>query len=371
LAQVEAIASPPAAASVVGFRLGYRPSLDGLRGVAVLVVMAHHAYVPFFHGGGVGVDIFFVLSGFLITSLLLEEWQRRQSVSLRGFYLRRALRLLPALFVLLLALQTFTLLRMHGEAFWEMEKAIGAVLGYFGNWVAALNLYDMRVLAHTWSLSIEEQFYFLWPVALLLMLRNRWSPKQILSGLFLTAGVIAVTRAGLAGTLSVARIYNGSDFRFDELLTGCALAVALHAGMIRQPVLSVVPYLVLPAIAVIFRLIAFPTSFVRLAAIGWPAIEASVAAIVLYLVTGSQTALHKILETRWLVWVGRISYGLYLWHVPVLGKAGGFGLPGPLKVAAGFALTFAAAGLSYYLIERRFLRRKARLQPAFAPSQAG
>jgi len=362
------MASPPPAVSPAGFRLGYRPSLDGLRGIAVLVVMAHHAYVPYFRGGGVGVDIFFVLSGFLITSLLLEEWQRRRNISLRGFYLRRALRLLPALFVLLLALQTFALLRMHGTAFWEMEKAIGAVLGYFGNWVAALNLYDMRVLAHTWSLSIEEQFYFLWPIVLLLMLRNHRSAKWILSALLIVAGVIVVIRAGLAGTLSVARIYNGSDFRFDELLTGCALAVALRAGMIGKRVLFVAPYLVLPAIMVIFKLIAFPTSFVRLAAMGWPAIEVSVAMLILYLVTTSYTFLHRILERRWLVWVGRISYGLYLWHVPVLGKAGGFHLPGPLRVAAGFALTFAAAGLSYYLIERRFLRRKARLQPVTAPS---
>jgi len=126
---------------------------------------------------------------------------------------------------------------------------------------------------------------------------------------------------------------------------------------------------VLPAIAAIFRLIVFPTSFARLAAMGWPTIEVSVAVIVLYLVTKTRTVLHWILERRWLVWVGRISYGLYLWHVPVLGKAGGFGLPGPLRVVAGFALTFAAAGLSYNLIERRFLRRKARLQPALVLNQ--
>ena len=183
MAQVEAIANSPAGASVAGFRLGYRPSLDGLRGVAVLVVMAHHAYVPFFRGGGVGVDIFFVLSGFLITSLLLEEWRRTQDISLRGFYIRRGLRLLPALFMLLLVLQAYALLRMRGDAFWEMEKAIGAVLGYFGNWVAALGLYDMRVLSHTWSLSIEEQFYFLWPIILLLMLRSRWKRTRILGAL--------------------------------------------------------------------------------------------------------------------------------------------------------------------------------------------
>ncbi len=206
------------------FRLGYRPALDGMRGVAVLVVVGLHMYVPFLAGGYLGVDIFFVLSGFLITSLLLEEWRRSGRISFRDFYLRRALRLLPALFAFLLILQAYILLRMRGDEFWQMEKASLAVLAYFGNWAKAYGV-DLRALNHMWSLAVEEQFYFVWPVIFLLLLRIRRNPSWIVYALILAIGGIALRRAFMSGHVTEARIYNGSDTRFDELLTGCVLAV--------------------------------------------------------------------------------------------------------------------------------------------------
>src|SRR5580700_10307500 len=116
------------------FRLGHRPALDGLRAIAVLVVMAHHGYVPLFRGGSIGVDIFFVLSGFLITSLLLEEWDRTGEISFGKFYLRRALRLLPALLLLLLFVEAYALATLKGLRLWDMQKAILSVLFYVSNW---------------------------------------------------------------------------------------------------------------------------------------------------------------------------------------------------------------------------------------------
>ena len=308
-----------------------------------------------------GVDIFFVLSGFLITSLLLEEWRRTQEIRLRDFYFRRGLRLLPALFAFLLFLQGYTLLWMRGDPFWQMEKASLAVLAYIGNWMRAFDLLDMRVLSHTWSLSIEEQFYLLWPVLLLVMLRYGRSSRWILWALLLAIAIVAVRRGFMAGVVSEDRIYNGSDTRFDELLTGCALAVVLEAGWLRGRLLSVLGYFVLPAIALVVGLIAMPTTFLRIARVGWPAIEISVALVVLYLVKRSGTPLHRLMETQWLVWVGRISYGLYLWHFPIIGRVGGWKFLGPFKVLVGFALTFAVATVSYRVIELPFLRRKAKL----------
>jgi peptidoglycan/LPS O-acetylase OafA/YrhL len=362
--------APIAGSEPAPFHLGYRPSLDGLRGVAVLVVMAHHAYIPCFRGGAVGVDIFFVLSGFLISSLLLEEWRATQHISLRAFYIRRGLRLLPALFAFLLCIQAYTLLFMRGPDFWQMEKASLAVLSYAGNWVRAFGLLDMRVLSHTWSLSIEEQFYLLWPLLLLVMLRSRRSSGWIFGALLLAIAILAVRRGLMVGAVPESRIYNGSDTRFDELLTGCALAVALEAGFLRSRLVSGLGYLLLPAIALVLGLIARPTTWPRMGRVGWPAVEISVMLVMLYLVTHSGTTLHRLLEARWLVWVGRISYGLYLWHVPLIDKAGGWRLLGPVKTAVGIALTFAVAAVSFRVIERPFLRRKAKLQPAMATAQA-
>jgi peptidoglycan/LPS O-acetylase OafA/YrhL len=345
-------------------RLGYRPSLDGLRAFAVLVVMAHHAYVPFFSGGALGVDVFFVLSGFLITSILLEEWQCDSDISLRNFYVRRVLRLLPALLAFLLFIQFYSLAFFRGVRFWNTEKAIAAVLCYVANWVRAFQLLDLGNLSHTWSLSIEEQFYLLFPLLLLLLLRAKIKRRRLFAGLLLAIVFLALHRAFLwaAGPVSDQRIYNGSDTRFDELLTGCAAAVGLDAGMFAHArVRTVLRYALLPAILLLGIMTAHPLRSELLYKFGWPAIEVSVASIILWLVIGAQSALHKLLELPAAVWIGRVSYGLYLWHVPMIGRAGGWSrVLGPLTVPVGFALTFSVAAVSYYCLELRFLKMKKR-----------
>lgn len=344
-------------------RLGYRPSLDGLRAFAVLVVMAHHAYVPFFSGGALGVDVFFVLSGFLITSILLEEWQRDSDISLRKFYLRRVLRLLPALVAFLLVIQLHSLAVFRGTRFWNTEKAIAAVLCYVANWVQAFELLNLGNLSHTWSLSIEEQFYLLFPLLLLLLLRIKVRRSRLFAGFVVAIVLLALHRAFLwAGPLSEQRIYNGSDTRFDELLTGCAAAVGLAAGMFAHPrARTVLRYALLPAILTLGFMTAHPLRPELLYKFGWPAIEVSVASIILWLVLSAQSPLHKLLELPAAVWIGRVSYGLYLWHVPIIGRVGGWSRAlGLLTVPVGFALTFSVAAVSYYCLELRFLKMKKR-----------
>ncbi len=359
-AGLESISAPPSASVHEPLHLGYRPALDGLRAFAVLVVMAHHGYVPFFGGGAVGVDLFFVLSGFLITSLLLEEWRKTRNISLAKFYLRRILRLIPALVVFLLFIQLYVLVFLRGHRFWEMEKAIAAVIFYVANWMRAFKLVDMDVLAHTWSLSIEEQFYLVWPVALLLLLRTRIHQSWILRLLGLAILLVALRRASMWMHMASAdRIYNGSDTRSDELLTGCALAVWLQVGAFsRERVRSIVRYLFPLAALVIVASIARPLADGAMYTFGWPSIELSVAVVILALLSGSAGPVQKVLELPVAVWIGRLSYGLYLWHVPIIGRAGGWHFLGPLRVPVGFILTFAVAAASYYVVELRFLRRK-------------
>jgi peptidoglycan/LPS O-acetylase OafA/YrhL len=326
--------------------------------------MAFHAYVPGFSGGALGVDVFFVLSGFLITSILLEEWRRDSDVSLRNFYLRRAFRLLPALAALLLVIQLHSLTVFRGTRFWDTEKAIAAVLCYVANWVRALNLFPLGTLAHAWSLSIEEQFYLLFPLILLFLLRRKIGRSWLFTGLLAAVVLLSVHRVLLwAGPTSEERIFNGSDTRFDELLTGCAAAVGLESGLFAGPrTRMVLHYALVPAILTIGTMIVHPPRVELLYKFGWPAIEFSVASIVLWLVLSADTPLHKILELPAAVWIGRISYGLYLWHVPIISRVGGWSRTlGPLTVPVGFGLSFGAATVSYYCLELRFLKMKARL----------
>jgi peptidoglycan/LPS O-acetylase OafA/YrhL len=348
------------------FRLGHRPALDGVRAFAVLMVMAHHAYIPFFQGGSIGVDIFFVLSGFLITSLLLEEWNKTAAISFKKFYLRRALRLLPALFVLLLAIEGYAVFALKGPRLWEMQKAILAVLFYVSNWFSIFQPNGLGPLSHAWSLSIEEQFYLLWPPLLFVLLLLRLRMSRMVAFLAALCVVASIHRAFLwTGPESTWRIYNGLDTRIDELLAGCALAAAFAAGWMRfKPLQQLVRFTYLPCVVLILYLVAWPLPAHIMFRAGWPLIEICLVITFFRLVAWDRTALHRLLEFVPLVWIGRVSYGLYLWHFPIFEKVGGWRSLGALRIPAAFALTFAVATLSFYLVETPFLRLKSKFQGA-------
>jgi peptidoglycan/LPS O-acetylase OafA/YrhL len=328
--------------------------------------MAYHADLPFFQGGALGVDVFFVLSGFLITSLLLREWNQTSAISFRKFYLRRALRLLPALFVFLLSIEAFTLVELSGKRFWAIQKAILAVLLYGSNWFAIHRPYGLGPLSHAWSLSIEEQFYFLWPPALFALLFFRVRMSRICALIACLCLVFSIRRALLwTGPALEWRIYYGLDTRIDQLLAGCALAAVLSAGWGRLKALrQVVRYAYLPCLAFILYLIVRPLPFRILFTLGWPAVELSLAIIFFRLTAWDHIILHKLLASPPLVWIGRLSYGLYLWHFPIIEKAGAWTSLGQFRIPLAFLLTFGAATLSFYLVERPFLRLKSRFEGA-------
>lgn len=324
-------------------RLGYRPALDGLRAVAVGLVIADHARLPGFIGGGtIGVTLFFVLSGYLITSLLVAEREATGRVDLRGFYRRRAVRLLPALFVVLAVVVPLLVILDRPGAILEGL----AVAFYTGNWLLAGG-FDMGPLNHTWSLAIEEQFYIALPLLMLpalLVLRQRW---MALMALALALAIAAWRGALLIDGATWNRLWAGTDTRADALLMGVGLALLGVSLRSRWT-------LWLPVALAILLLAAIPHEDPRLFVVGLPlAVGASALAVVM-----------AWNGARWLAWrplrsIGRMAYGLYLWNLPAaylarLWFGDAFSLASALTQVT---LTIVAAAASWYLLEQPAQRR--------------
>jgi peptidoglycan/LPS O-acetylase OafA/YrhL len=375
-------ASPAACPVGARFHLGYRRWLDGLRGVAILMVLAYHLGV--LPGGSLGVDVFFVLSGFLITTLLAEEWQRRGSISLGHFYLRRALRLLPAFVTLLLLYGLSTwLLRSPAES--EASRWEILVAGcYLANW-PSLHGISMNGLGHTWSLSIEEQFYLLWPALLAILLARGVSRRRILW--LVGAGIVGCIAlritlyhvhraAGMDKATSTVRLYMGLDTRADSLLVGCLVGL-LAAWDLLPRTRRFVRWTGLAALASILVLAYLARYSAETQTIYYHGLFTLVAGMVAVVLVRLLAAPSRIgglvLQSALLVGVGRISYGLYLYHVLVIYwlRPTGLGWDHPRTMAAALGLSFGAAIVSYFGIERPCLRLKDRLgHRAVMPPQA-
>ena len=369
---------PPAPAPLAGgIAPGRRPELDGLRGLAVLAVMAYHSDLRrVLPGGFLGVDLFFVLSGFLITALLLREHRQSGRVRLPRFYLRRALRLFPALFVVLAACCLWAAFRTPPARAAEIYRAALLTAGHGANlawvWSAQLDL-----LGHAWSLSLEEQFYLAWPVVLILLLRFGVSLRRI--GWLIVAGIAASALLRAALWLGLGPAYAGAiavslATRADSLLAGCLAGVIVSAGGLPRSsagctALRAAAW-VSAALLFLFALTAKEgASYLHL---GGFTVVAAAAAVLITALTHSPP--RRIASA--LCWIGRISYGLYLWHFPLLsiapklihGVVPATRLVPGLAGALACALAFAAAALSYYAVERPFLRWKERLD---APAANG
>jgi peptidoglycan/LPS O-acetylase OafA/YrhL len=359
------------------FRLGYRAWLDGLRGVAVLVVVAGHLH--FFPGGFIGVDLFFVLSGFLITALLLEEHARNGRISVTRFYARRALRLLPSVAFVLVALLAYThLVRSPSEAAGTRREAV-VVACYLSNW-QTVHRVPMPTLGHTWSLSLEEQFYLIWPVALLCALALRARRRTVLAIIVLTIGAASVNRviqhrdARAAGTAeAIARLYMGLDTRIDALLAGCLIGAVAVWGLLPTGPIS-------RRVVALWAICGVPTTayWVTTLHLGKPILydglftllAANFAAIVVHLLVNPAPVWRWVLESRVLTWLGRVSYSVYLVHIPIFHYARPAGLRGcgwDERLALGAAAVVAGA-LLHYAVERPFLRLKGRWSASAPPA---
>jgi peptidoglycan/LPS O-acetylase OafA/YrhL len=344
------------------FELGYRPALDGVRGVAILAVLAVHTNHLFgwslLKGGSIGVDIFFVLSGFLITCILLGEWAATGRISLRHFYARRFLRLVPAL--VLLCATVFVLSGVFSSAAEaaDTRRTVPIALLYLTDFFASLSPRTaLGVLRHTWSLAIEEHFYLLWPPFLLFCLKSGVSRRALLMLTGSLALAACLHRALLfeSGS-SPARTYYAFDTRADSLLIGCAAGIAVTWGFVRS-------FNRLNALLVAFVIVCLiATDFwsPMMHEGGFTILAAATALLLLNLVSNQTGLFRRLMETRPLVWIGKISYGLYLWHYPMFKWISYAGGPWPLKLALALAATFAVASVSFYLMERPLLRLKQR-----------
>jgi peptidoglycan/LPS O-acetylase OafA/YrhL len=364
-------------------------ALDGMRAVAVMVVVVFHAGLSWLPGGFLGVDVFFVLSGYLITTLLLEEVDRAGRIDLWAFWARRARRLLPALIVLVVVVSAVSpLVLPAAETALVRDDALSA-LAYMANWRMILRGTDYFAqtaapspLQHTWSLAIEEQFYLLWPLLLLLLGLTRIRRHGLIA-------VVATAVLGVVGSVAVGwlltgsgrdlnRVYFGSDTRAVSILVGVGLAGVLATG--RGNPRSVVPHRGLGVVAAVATAVLLwlfshaEDNDAQLYHGELLLVALAVAAVLAHAVLVPQSLTARMLSLPPLPALGCISYGVYLWHWPLLGwlTSERTGLHGASLLLLRCLATVAAATVSYLLVERPIRAGSSRWlrQPRYALTTA-
>jgi peptidoglycan/LPS O-acetylase OafA/YrhL len=327
----------------------YRPDIDGLRAFAVLSVLLHHAFPQVIRGGYVGVDVFFVISGFLISSILFAEFTEER-FSLTAFYGRRIRRIFPALAVCLAAVLAFGFVYLMPHELTQLAKHVVFGAGFLSNialW-SETGYFDAaatsKPLLHLWSLGVEEQFYILWPALLWLVFRMKAGVAQLLAVLFV---------ASFASNIVLSNTNIAADFylpvsRFWELLAGAGLA--WRRQMIVKP--EARAFISLAGLVALLTSVALFTPETRFP--GWPALLPVAGAMAIILAGPEAMVNRTVFSNPAVVFVGLISYPLYIWHWPLisyayvmrLGKA-----PTPLMAAALLAASFLLAWATYRFIE--------------------
>ena len=355
------------------------PGLDGVRALGIVLVVLFHGGVSWLGGGFFGVDVFFVLSGFLITALLLAEFGRSRTIRLLRFWGHRVRRLLPALLVLLVAIGIYAVTIAPSDTVSSIRGDGIATMLYVNNWHLLLDsqgyfagLSAPRPLLHTWSLSIEEQFYVVWPLVVLGVLRLTRSRRALGAvagvGALASAAAMAVLYDGGAG---IDRVYYGTDTRAQAVLIGALLAIALSSplrsrrthpsatSLVRPLVLSatartaiqVVGWVALASIMVIAITSDATTGWVYSG--GFALVSLAAAGVICSVAILPASPLSRLLSLRPVRYIGAISYGLYLWHWPVFVALtpDRTGLHGTVLLALRLVVAVAIAAVSYRFLE--------------------
>lgn len=346
----------------------YRADIDGLRAIAVLAVIGFHAYPDYFPGGFVGVDVFFVISGFLISSIILRQL-RRSTFTLSEFYARRIRRIFPALVTVLPACLLFGWFALLPDEFEHLGKHVASAATFVSNFTLwqESGYFDrtaeLKPLLHLWSLGIEEQFYLVWPMLLLLL----WKRQQNIG-----ITIVLLTMASFVLSVALGHEKPTANFyfpfsRFWELGVGCLLAIVKESPgsmkgwfdedhvpgsryiLLRSCAHSLLPIvgigLIGAAIFLFDRRTAFP---------GWAALVPTAGAMCVICVRGDSWFQRRIMACAGLVLIGTISYPLYLWHWPILSFATILesGTPGSIIRVVGVLLSIALAWLTFRFFER-------------------
>lgn len=346
------------------YPLGYVASLDGIRGLLALGVLAAHTDLSLIGGAAVRIDVFFAMSGYLITSLLISDYRRNGRINLKKFYVRRMMRFYPAMttMVVLFIIACW----FFSSAFTARLAEAGWTFFYLMDYTIGFNHpFAYPYLPHTWSLAVEEQFYLLWPLTFILVLRVFKLSWRAAAAVFALAAAFTLWRICLTAGGAPARwLFFCFDTHADSLLAGCGMAIVLklvdlrdYPRACRVLAASLAPLFCFEVACGFFVYPGLRWYYYVSPLFGaWPGLICVAA-----LVQPNRTFMHRVYEHPVPVFIGRVCYGLYLYHWPIFLCVQQWAPPGQatlVTLLVGWPLSFLAATASYFLIERRFMRAR-------------
>ncbi len=332
--------------------LGYRPDIDGIRAFAIIAVLAFHAFPELFPGGLIGVDIFFVISGYLITTILVSSLSNNERPIL-NFYIRRVRRIFPALLIVLICCYIFGYLALYADEFKELGLHIASGALFISNFVYLREAgyfdrsADLKPLLHFWSLAVEEQFYLFWPLTLILAFKAKITLTRLVIVLFIASFILSLWLS----TEHPSWAYYFPFSRFWEILSGAYLAALNRENRSDNVSSAMSNYGNNIALAILLSSIFWIDGQNNFP--GWQALPPVLATTWLIRYSNSGHWPYWCLANKWMVAVGLISYPLYLWHWPIFSFLAITELQiSPVVKLCGIVLSFVLATLTYILIEK-------------------